>query len=129
MKLQDHHSVMFYVQSISALILTVTCVTLWAWSTTDDGILAPMFALISATALCVSHLCAPFSTDEARWLIFRFVTTGVAVFAGYLAGHHWLSQAVGDRFMPYGLVYLPLGLVIVITVFGVFYVTSSTRRN
>ena len=120
---------MFYAHSVSAIILTVTCVTLWLWPTTDVGILAPMFALISATALCVSQLCAPFSTNEGRWLIFRFVTTGVAVFAGYLAGHHWLSQAVEDGFMPYGLLYLPLGLAIVITVLGAFYVTSSTRRN
>ena len=120
---------MFYVHSVSALILIVTCVTLWLWIETDDGILAPMFALISATALCVSHLAAPFSTDERRWVIVRYATTGVAALAGYLAGHHWLSQTVEDEFMPYGLVYLPLGLVILLTVLGVAYVAFSIRQN
>ena len=129
MKLQDHHGVMFYVHSVSAMILTVTCVMLWLWFEMDDGTLAPMFALTSATALCASHLSAPFSTDERRWVIARYVTTGVAGFAGYMAGNHWLRQTVGDDFMPYGLVYLPLGLVIFLTVIGAFYVAYASRPN
>ena len=127
MKLQDHHRVMLYAHSVSTIILAVTCLILWSRPGIDDGILAPMFALISATALCISHLSAPFSTDEGRWVIARYVTTGVAVLAGYLAGQHWLNQTLEDEFMPYGLVYLPLGLVIFLTVLGAAYVTLSVR--
>ena len=129
MKLQDRHRVMFSVYSASALILWVTCVTLWLWPNMDDRLLAPMFALISAATICASHLSVPFSTDERRWMIVRFMTTGVAALAGYLAGDHWLRQAVEDELMPYGLVYLPLGLVISLTVCGIIYVNFSTRRH
>lgn len=104
MKSQDHHRVMFFVHLTSTIILGVTYGTILVLHVfgagIDAGILAPMYALISAMALFLNHNSVPFSTDDRTWGQLNFATRGVGVAAGGMAGQQWLHQAVGGPDNP-----------------------------
>ena len=119
---------MFFVHLTSTIILGVTYGTILVLHVfgagIDAGILAPVYALISAMALFLNHNSVPFSTDDRTWGQLNFATRGVGVAAGGMAGQQWLHQAVGDQIIPYNLIFIPWVVIVFLIFAGFIFVAS-----
>ena len=97
--------------AIIALLIFVVVAVSSILADTKDSQLAPLFALVAATALCVNTMPARLS-----WLIdlrvMDIALKHLSVCAGVFSAYHWLSSSgIGSPYVP-------------LTSLGIFLLTS-----